>query len=82
MLQKRKRTKARSGGYHIADTIWQPPRLLNDQGEFTQSGDALVFITPSEAAEYMKEHKLNLAGYSIIHCECSDVQQMRHTYKQ
>jgi hypothetical protein len=82
MIKKKSRTKQRPTGYHIAHTIRKPPRLLNNRGEFTEGSDALVFITSSEAAEYMKERKLNLVGlYSIVLCECSDIQRMSHTYK-
>jgi hypothetical protein len=77
-----KKTKRGSGGYHIAEGIGKIRRLLNNRGEFTAGGDALLFITRSEVVEYMKEHALDSNPLcSIIPCECSDIASMRHTYR-
>lgn len=80
-MAKKVKKKKRGSAYHIAKGLTKPQRLLNNRGEFTVGGDALVFITPGEAAEYMKEHKMNSAELcSIVPCECSGIGQMRHTY--
>jgi len=80
MAKKAKKIKRRSGGYHIANAVGKPQRLLNNRGEFTVGGDALLFITPSEAAEYIRAHGIASALNVIVPCECSDTAQMRHTY--
>ena len=80
MAEKTSRTKRRSGGYHIARAVGEPQRLLNNRGEFSVGGDALLFITSSEAAEYIKAHGIASALNVIVPCECSAIHQMRHTY--
>jgi hypothetical protein len=76
-----KKRKKGSGGYHIAKAVGEPQRLLSNQGSFTL-GDPLLFITPYEAAEYIKVHGIASALIVIVPCECSDTAKMRHTYVQ
>jgi hypothetical protein len=61
--------KGRHGGYHIQHQI-SPKKFLDKNGEQVfRHKDALIFLTPHEAAEYIKENNVS-AIYGIVQCEC------------
>lgn len=67
----KKRRQRRHGGYHIQHGI-RPNKFLGKNGEQVfRHGDALIFITPGEAGEYIRKNKISVL-YEIVQCDCPE----------
>jgi hypothetical protein len=69
-------------GYHIVTRVGLPQRLLASGGKYCFGGDALLFMTEREAAEYMKEHEISSEVGCIVDCECSEFLRKTHVLKE
>ena len=74
--------RKRSAGYYIARPVGDlPQRLLAENGKFTVNGEALLFMTSSGAAEYIRDNKIDMILNIIVPCECFEVARERHIFK-
>lgn len=69
-------------GYHIVTRVGLPQRYLTDNGTFGFGGNALLFLTENEAAEYMKEHEISSGVGCIVDCECGEITRKTHVQKK